>query len=82
MNLAISRAEKLGVGMDTEIPKVPYKETVTRTQSDYYRHKKQTGGAGQFAEVHLRLEPNPGNGFQYETKIVGGVNFSEFSTLN
>ena len=73
VNLAISRAEKLGVGMDTEIPKVPYKETVTRTESDYYRHKKQTGGAGQFAEVHLRLEPNPGNGFQYETKIVGGV---------
>jgi elongation factor G len=72
VNLAISRANKLGVGMDIEVPKVPYKETVTETHSDFYRHKKQTGGAGQFAEVHLRVEPNPGGGFQYETKIVGG----------
>jgi elongation factor G len=73
VNLAISRAQRLGVGMDTEMPKVPYKETITREYSDFYRHKKQTGGAGQFAEVHLRLEPNPGNGFEYKTAIVGGV---------
>ncbi len=73
VNLAISRAQRLGVGMDTEMPKVPYKETITKQYSDYYRHKKQTGGAGQFAEVHLRLEPNPGNGFEYQTAIVGGV---------
>lgn len=72
VNLAISRAEKLGVGMDMVMPKVPYKETITRQHSDYYRHKKQTGGAGQFAEVHLRLEPNPGNGFEYTTQIFGG----------
>lgn len=73
VNLAISRAQRLGVGMDTEMPKVPYKETITKQYSDFYRHKKQTGGAGQFAEVHLRLEPNPGNGFEYKTAIVGGV---------
>ncbi|MBL8153669.1 MAG: elongation factor G [Anaerolineae bacterium] len=73
VNLAISRAAKLGVGMEMVMPKVPYKETITRQGSDFYRHKKQSGGAGQFAEVHLRLEPNPGGGFVYETQIVGGV---------
>jgi elongation factor G len=73
VNLAISRAEKLGVGMDMVMPKVPYKETITRQHSDFYRHKKQTGGAGQFAEVHLRLEPNPGGGFEYTTQIFGGA---------
>lgn len=72
VNLAISRAGKLGVGMDIAVPKVPYKETITKQGSDFHRHKKQSGGAGQFAEVHLRLEPNPGGGFVYETKIVGG----------
>lgn len=72
VTLAISRAEHLGVGMDTALPKVPYKETITVEKSDLYRHKKQSGGAGQFAEVHMRLQPNPGGGFVYETKIVGG----------
>ncbi|MBN8618990.1 MAG: elongation factor G [Anaerolineae bacterium] len=78
VNLAISRAAKLGVGMDIGIPKVPYKETITRQGSDFYRHKKQSGGAGQFGEVHLRLEPNPGGGFTYETQIVGGVISASF----
>ncbi|NWF69330.1 MAG: elongation factor G [Chloroflexi bacterium] len=73
VNVAIARAEKLGVGIDLLMPKVPYKETVTKTSETTYRHKKQTGGAGQFAEVSLRVEPNPGNGYQYETRIVGGV---------
>jgi len=72
VNLAISRAHRLGTNMDMEIPKVPYKEAITKSHSDFYRHKKQSGGAGQFAEVHLRIEPNPGGGFVYETKIVGG----------
>ncbi|MGQ9887128.1 MAG: elongation factor G [Aggregatilineales bacterium] len=78
VNLAISRAERLGVGLDVQMPKVPYKETILRTAETTYRHKKQTGGAGQFAEVSLRLEPNPGKGYEYVTAIVGGVISASF----
>jgi elongation factor G len=73
VDIAIQRmANRFDVGVETSTPKVPYQETITRTHADQYRHKKQTGGAGQFAEVHLRLEPLPqGSGFEYDWEIRG-----------
>ncbi len=74
VNIAVRRMEnRFDVGVETSIPKVPYRETITKVNADQYRHKKQTGGAGQFAEVHMRLEPLPRDtGFEYEWKVFGG----------
>lgn len=55
-------------------PHVPYRETIRRTAQGEYRHKKQTGGRGQFGEVHLRVDPLPrGKQFEFANEVKGGV---------
>jgi elongation factor G len=52
--------------------RIPYRETIRKTASAQGRHKKQTGGSGQFADCWLRIEPNPGGGYEFKDEIVGG----------
>ena len=72
IDVAIHRAQsKFQVGLVIDQPKVPYREGITRKGSAMYRHKKQTGGSGQFGEVHLRIEPYHEGDFDFTDELVG-----------
>ncbi|HEU4627088.1 MAG TPA: elongation factor G [Steroidobacteraceae bacterium] len=66
--------ERYGVRVKTHPPSIPYRETITRPAEGHCRHKKQTGGAGQFGEVYLRVEAlERGKGFEFVDEVVGGA---------
>jgi len=66
--------EQFRLEVETHTPTIPYRETITQKAEGHYRHKKQTGGAGQFGEVYLRIEPLArGAGFEYVDAVKGGA---------
>jgi elongation factor G len=72
IDVAIHRAQvKFQVGLVPHEPRIPYREGITRKASAQYRHKKQSGGAGQFGEVHLRIEPYHEGDFEFTDELVG-----------
>ena len=72
IDVAVRRAEaKYSLGLNVELPKVPYRESITRKGEGHHRHKKQTGGAGQFGEVYLRIEPLRSGDYEFDDELVG-----------
>lgn len=83
LRLMLERMKNRGVQVDTKPPKIAYRETIQLTAEGHHRHKKQTGGAGQFGEVFLRVEPLPadsssarangGSGLEIVNEVFGGA---------
>ncbi len=64
---------KFGVQMELEVPKIPYMETIRSSARVQGKHKKQSGGRGQYGDCWIEISPLPGKGYEFEDKIVGGV---------